>query len=97
MVATLLGEPFRLRLEEIAGLTDRQIYDLYCHPRDKEGRIDTASGRFGGAGEMTADQEDQAMRQLASALHMTEKQVRELQERAHAKRSGPVPGRVAES
>lgn len=34
-----MADPFNLSLAQIAELTDRQIYDLYFHPRDEHGRI----------------------------------------------------------
>lgn len=34
-----MGEPLRLRPWEIARLTDRQVLNLYLHPRDEQGRV----------------------------------------------------------
>ena len=37
--AVVAGALDRMTLAEFAALTDRQLVDLYCHPRDREGRI----------------------------------------------------------
>src|SRR5271165_735655 len=39
IIAALLGEPWCLTLDRVARLTDRQIHQLYFHPRDKYGAI----------------------------------------------------------
>jgi hypothetical protein len=39
MIATLLGDPFWLSIEQVFQLTDRQIHDLYFRPRDKDGKV----------------------------------------------------------
>lgn len=37
LIAGLLGEPFRLSIDQIADLTDAQIHELYLHERDEKG------------------------------------------------------------
>lgn len=41
MYAQLAGEPFCLPLDRIARLTDVQMDEIYCHPRDDEGAVET--------------------------------------------------------
>lgn len=36
--AVLVGEPYCLSMEQIAKLTDYQLYGIYCYPRDDHGR-----------------------------------------------------------
>ena len=94
IVAALLGEPFRLRFAEIADLTDRQIYDLYCHPRNKEGQIDFQVGHFR-AKDMTADEELLAVKQLAAALGMSDAKIKELEEKARGRRGETATGKAS--
>ena len=41
VVAALLCDPWRLTIFDVAELTDRQLYQLYAHPRDEYGRVKT--------------------------------------------------------
>lgn len=46
LYALLTGEPFFLSVAQIAGLTDRQVYDVILYPRDDKGRLKPKPERF---------------------------------------------------
>lgn len=60
MVAALLGEPFRLSIAEVAELTDRQIVQLYAHPRDDMGRVEPPRTRTYGPDLELSPEEERA-------------------------------------
>jgi hypothetical protein len=89
LVASLLGEPYRLRVGEILALTDRQLYDLYLHPRDKQGvPIPGPAADAGKGRQMTAAEEDALMRQIAEAMGVPASRVAEVEREAKHAREG---------
>ncbi len=70
-----MGEPLRLRPWEIDQLTDREIHDLYCWPRDEQGGLRQPDADLGGPPEdMTEEQGYQVLRSIAMALGASEEE-----------------------
>lgn len=96
-IAELLGEPCWLSLETIGGLTDRQIIDLYHHPRDEEGRI--RPRRKPARRELTPEQAENQALAAAVAFGCTQAQIDKLKARIAAARKErgreQVDGRTA--
>lgn len=88
LIATLLGQPFHLTLDDIAKLTDRQIVDLYFHKRDKHGVVEPE----GYLPDSTPMQEDLSMMTLGKALGIPSDKLKELKRRADERRTSKVDG-----
>ena len=87
MIAVLVSEPLGLSVEQVAGMTDRQIRDVYFHPRNKDGRIDTDTFAVGGPeGRADPAAADAALAQLARDFGLPAAKVADLIERR--KRNG---------
>ena len=65
MIASLVAHPMRMRFEDVANLTDRQIVDLIWHPRDEKGHLDFGGGRFDAGEHETDDQRRARIRAMA--------------------------------
>lgn len=80
MIASLLGEPFRLTLGEIADLTDKQIRDLYFHPRDDKGMIRIPEP-VTEAADVSPEQADLILEEIAKAFKIKPEKLEELRRR----------------
>lgn len=71
----------------MAGLTDRQLVDLYFHARDDEGKLKVPAAEAPAARPMTPDEEDHMMEAMALSLGMSQDKVDAIKERARARRT----------
>lgn len=88
-----MNEPFNLRPWEIARLTDRQISELYFHPRDKHGRL-VEQVELPGEDEgeqLSLEQQRTLLFSVGRAMGVPEAQLQKAWEDKHG------PGRATES
>lgn len=72
-------------LDAVARLTDRQIDELYFHPRDKEGRIEPQEKPIAADGKPTLKSELMNLWKMAKVLKMPPEQWTELEKQLRGK------------
>lgn len=80
-----------MTLGEFASLTQRQLYDLYAHPRNERGEVEPQTEE----GEMTDEQADAVAMMLARTMGTpadVERVKETIRKREEAKARGPVAG-----
>lgn len=80
LIATLLRDPFRVSLAEIADLTDWQIKELYFHATDENGKIKIPEP-VTEAAEVTSEQADLIIAEIAKAFRIAPEKVEALKRR----------------
>lgn len=85
MIAALVGDPWRLSLEEIGKLTDRQIREIYFHPRNENGAIEWPKPEKPRAARDADDEDAQAVAMMR-IFGVPESKIKELVANAKAKR-----------
>lgn len=82
----MLLEHFHVRIEDLARLTDKQIDELYFHPRNDKGAIEPQEKPTEAAdGKPTLKSELMALWKMAKALRMPPEQWMELEKQLRAK------------
>ena len=89
MIAVLLEHFHGLDLEKIARLTDKQLYLLYLHKRDRHGAIDIPIDPVSmERREQTLEGDLADLDKLAKLLHLKPEKIAELQGKLREKHSG---------
>jgi hypothetical protein len=86
-----MNEPFNLRPWEVARLTDRQIAELYFHPRDEQGRLNPQVELPGEEETLTVEEQHRLLFGVGAALGVSQADLQRAWEAKHGRAAGPGP------